>query len=314
MSTCSPPCQNDYIIFFPIVRKFRIGVIHRHSIVNSESLDHRFNFNCIKIQDYYQISHDLTLAIDPLHRKILEMTENKSVTKNVRLEITPNLSAEDNMARDRQALMSGDAVLRFYSWQPAAISLGISENINEIIDLDLCKKHNIDLVKRVTGGAAVLHKNDATYSLIMPRDYWPETSVHAIYDLIAEALCLSLDSLGIKTTRADTGSWSMPTSHVCFEGPAKNEILVNGRKICGSAQSHKRKAILQHGSIPLINHTTLLCNLLKINDDETIDRINKQCISVEEASGKELAAEEIFSALQIHFSHVLAKQKIKIVK
>lgn len=226
----------------------------------------------------------------------------------VEFEITKGLTAQQNMDLDRSNLLAGRALLRFYSWQPAGLSLGVSEQADEIVDFEACERQGVEVVKRLTGGAAVLHRDDFTYSIVLPRDIWPQRSLHALYDTISRALQDGLQSLGIEVQRAAAGPWKMPDTHVCFQGPSKNEILVEGRKIVGSAQCHKRRAILQHGSLMIKNHTAELCSLLKINDPCAVDAIVAKTIALDEvAVGAGHDFDAIATAMQQSFRAILAE-------
>ncbi len=232
---------------------------------------------------------------------------------SINFEITKNLSPQENMDLDKQNLLEGKSILRFYSWKPAGLSLGISEEADKIVDFDKCKLNNVEIVKRLTGGAAVLHRDDFTYSIILPKEIWPKQSLHAIYDIISLALQDGLQRLGVDVQRADAKAWKMPESHVCFQGPSKNEILVNGRKIVGSAQAHKRKAILQHGSLMIKNHTAELCKLLKIHNQDNINHIVSKTIALADIPvTKNVTFDTVADAMLASFKYKFSEYDIHI--
>ncbi|MSQ46441.1 MAG: lipoate--protein ligase family protein [Ignavibacteria bacterium] len=147
--------------------------------------------------------------------------------------------------------------IRFYSWQPNAISLGFHQPI-KTIDIAKCEKNGIDVVRRPTGGSAVFHSEELTYSVIFPSD---NISVQEIYSKISKVLISSLREIGIEAECINSKNGF--SSHFedkknisCFSSASKYEIQFNGKKIIGSAQrlfrnSSGRNVILQHGSILL---------------------------------------------------------------
>ena len=226
---------------------------------------------------------------------------------SIAFEITQDILPQKNMDIDKANLLAGRPLLRFYSWKPAGISLGISEKAEDLLDTAACNDQGIEVVSRLTGGASVLHRDDFTYSIVLPREMWPDRSLHAIYDTISLALQKGLQYLGVEVERAEAGPWKMPETHVCFQGPSKNEILVAGRKIVGSAQCHKRKAIVQHGSLMIKNHTAQLCKLLKIHDEQLIEEVVSKTISLHEVLGDATPSfESIAQAMHHSFAEVFA--------
>ncbi len=177
-----------------------------------------------------------------------------------RLLVDGYSSGSANMARDETLLrrvIAGESppCLRFYQWKPAALSLGRFQEIAQGVDLDQCRKHGIDRVRRLTGGQGVLHDDELTYSIIIPVDHqrFEGRGVLDSYRTISEALTGALRDIGIdcsmageQTTRADPMG-----DGVCFYTPTAYEVVVNGKKIIGSAQTRERGVILQHGSVPI---------------------------------------------------------------
>ena len=172
----------------------------------------------------------------------------------------PNIGAY-NMAIDEELLaraQAGEAmpVLRFYAWRPPAVSLGRFQKIEAAVNREVCKERGIDIVRRITGGRAVLHDCELTYSVISRTDnplFPPD--VRGTYKVIAAGLLSGFRNLGI---HAETVSRSSRHAALvkkdirnpsCFSSPAWYEIIVNGKKIVGSAQRRVTGAFLQHGSI-----------------------------------------------------------------
>ena len=187
---------------------------------------------------------------------------------------TPGAPADENMRIDAELMASDRPALRVYTWNPPAVSLGISQD-ESVLDLDACRRHGIAIARRFTGGAAVMHKDEVTYSFFLPRDvadqlFPTEPGEEAKRTGLArrvrarfrEVFLGMFEAFGIDAEAKAEGKWQMPESAVCFHAPAENEILVGGRKIVGSAQSVKRSGVFQHGSIVFAPQEKLLCELI----------------------------------------------------
>jgi len=149
---------------------------------------------------------------------------------------------------------SGFPTLRLYTWKPRAISLGYNQNSSEI-DVGSCKKAGIDIVRRPTGGRAILHAEELTYAVAMPSD---SPSILASYNSISRALLRGLSVFGVDATFEQSQprfreAYKTPSSIPCFSSSARYEIQWQGRKLVGSAQRRMRNdrntVLLQHGSI-----------------------------------------------------------------
>ncbi len=180
----------------------------------------------------------------------------------------PHIAAY-NMAVDEELLACAQAgertpVLRFYAWAPPAVSLGRFQKMADAVNGDACRKHGFDIVRRITGGRAVLHRDELTYSIISPiaNPLFPP-NVHGTYKVIAAGLVAGLRNLGIAAEIVSRGSRfsGLVDKHAkdpaCFSSPSWYEIVVNGKKIIGSAQRRLSGAFLQHGSI-LISYDPVL--------------------------------------------------------
>ena len=176
------------------------------------------------------------------------------------LESGPATGAE-NMAIDEELLRDARKadtlpVLRFYSWSPYAVSLGRFQDAERSVNADVCRRHGIDIVRRITGGRAVLHRDELTYSVIARSDseLFPN-DVLGTYKVIAAGLLAGLHELGIPAEMVSRSSRhagmvkSGTQEPSCFSSPSWYEILVHGRKIVGSAQRRVGGVFLQHGSI-----------------------------------------------------------------
>jgi lipoate-protein ligase A len=156
-------------------------------------------------------------------------------------------------------------LLRFFTWNPYCISLGFHQKSEEI-DLDLCRKEKIDLVRRPTGGRAILHAEELTYSVIYPSK---ETDVINFYRLVHLPFVKALRDSGINAeferTQADfRQAYKTEKSQICFATSAQNEVEIEGKKLIGSAQRIYENAILQHGSVLLGKKHEELVDFLKL--------------------------------------------------
>jgi len=167
----------------------------------------------------------------------------------------PRTGAE-NMAVD-EALMLAHAAgetpptLRFYRWDPPAVSLGYFQDPRTEVDRDTCRRAGVDIVRRRTGGRAVLHEHETTYSVVVSTGLLPG-SVLETYRHLAAGLVQGLRRLGYEAELApekSTPGGAGNPDGACFEVPSSYEIVVGGKKVVGSAQVRRKGVILQHGSI-----------------------------------------------------------------
>lgn len=168
------------------------------------------------------------------------------------------LDAVTNMARDESLLESvgrGESppTLRFYQWSPAAISLGYFQEFAEFESL-APPASSLDVVRRQTGGGAILHDLELTYSLTVPVDHpFVKGNASRMYETVHDAAGALLKGLGVPVERgpAQGGGCSQRGPFFCFERHGPIDLLANGRKIMGSAQRRTTSAVLQHGSLIL---------------------------------------------------------------
>jgi lipoate-protein ligase A len=160
-----------------------------------------------------------------------------------------------NMGVDEALLASvaagGDPTLRFYTWDGPWLSLGYAQRSGPE-RLAACEGAGVGVVRRPTGGRAVLHGGDLTYALAAPAALLP-AGLGASYRLVAGALLAALRSLGVAAERSGPGAPDPERGAFdCFERAAPEEVCVVGRKLSGSAQRRTRSAVLQHGSIRVV--------------------------------------------------------------
>lgn len=162
-----------------------------------------------------------------------------------------------NMALDRALeayvrIHPDTFVLRFYQWEPDCISLGKNQALGDL-DLDRCRSDGIDVVYRPTGGRAVYHADELTYSTTFHRQTLAG-GIQETYAEISEAFVIALNALGLQANFEPTGPdfrqhYGTPASVLCFSTSARHEVQIGGRKLIGSAQHRSGDVVLQHGSI-----------------------------------------------------------------
>jgi len=158
-------------------------------------------------------------------------------------------------------------VLRFYRWQPATVTIGYAQSVVSDVNLDVCRQAGLDVVRRSTGGRAVLHDQEVTYAVIAPLNTnLFGNSVLDCYRVISEVLQKTLLQLGLPAQLVPgkpRGGIQNTMKAVCFSAPSQYELVVDGRKVAGSAQKRHGQAFLQHGSIPVEMDLELLSQALK---------------------------------------------------
>ncbi|KLU64958.1 octanoyltransferase LipM [Desulfosporosinus acididurans] len=213
-------------------------------------------------------------------------------------------SGAENMAIDEALLLmmvqatDPQPVLRFYGWNPAALSLGYAQSYEREVDERACQAEGIDIVRRPTGGRAVLHQYELTYSVIAPeKDPNVSGTVTESYLKISKALLSGFQALGIPAEMSVGGVAKETTTAACFDAPSWYELVVNGRKLVGSAQMRKEGMLLQHGSILLHFDADLLFRLLKFPNAELrerlLQRFKKKACALDEIWPQPIGREEL---------------------
>lgn len=217
-----------------------------------------------------------------------------------RLILSPPADGAANMAADEAMLLSAadgaaPPTLRFFAWDPPCLSLGYAQPASDA-DLDRLRALGWDLVRRPTGGRAILHADELTYSIAAPASE-PRVAGGVVesYRRLAAGLLAGLHALGAAagTTGASPGDGRDPANPVCFEVPSTYEITVNGRKLVGSAQVRKRGAVLQHGSLPLAGDLGRICWALPYGSEAerraAADRVRRRACTLSEALEREVS-------------------------
>ena len=188
-------------------------------------------------------------------------------------------TGQRNMAVDEallEAVRSGRSgpVLRLYAWEPPCLSLGYGQQWTDA-DSDRLQAAGWGLVRRPTGGRAILHTDELTYSITLPDDHpLAQGDILDSYRRISRALLAGLQSLGLETQAERRAERRLrPAGPVCFEMPSHYEVTTpDGRKVIGSAQTRRRGGVLQHGTIPLYGDLGRICDGLAFADEATRQR------------------------------------------
>ncbi len=192
-----------------------------------------------------------------------------------RLLLSPALSTGPaNMALDESMAVSvaqgqEPPTLRIYGWNSRTISIGRFQSAKDIA-WEVAQEHGVEVVRRPTGGRALLHTEEVTYAVALPQDHkLAAKGVLETYRQISQGLVAALEDLGL---RADplVASKRLPSqnSAACFEIPSAYEVTVEGRKLIGSAQCSREGYVLQHGSIPLAGNQSELVSFLELGEAE----------------------------------------------
>jgi len=231
-----------------------------------------------------------------------------------RLLITSADNGPMNMAID-QAIMEAVAqdsvppTLRLYAWEPPCLSLGYTQPFNDV-DLARLAASGWDVVRRMTGGRAILHTDELTYSVaVRANDPIVAGDIVESYRRLSQALLACLRRLGA-TAEADKLTAPHPNAKgpVCFEVPSHYEITVSGRKLVGSAQVRKFGAVLQHGSIPLTGDISRICEALVFESDSQRQkvrrRVHQRAATLEDVTGQTVSWDIAASTLAESFQEI----------
>ncbi|MBN1363379.1 MAG: lipoate--protein ligase family protein [Syntrophaceae bacterium] len=221
-----------------------------------------------------------------------------------------NYNIFENMAIDEAVFYETiknkkQPTIRFYSSTPAAVTIGYFQNAKKELNIGECRAGGIDITRRITGGQAVFHFNEMTYSVtaaeqekIFPAD------ITGTYKIIGKCIARGLNYLRIEAGLAEKGRTlkKEDINSCCFFTPSKNELLVNGRKICGSAQVRRRGGFLQHGLLLLDFDPEKTAGFLLPNYmPKLLEKFKKTVTSVNEELAHSVEIKEILSKLKKGF-------------
>ena len=219
-----------------------------------------------------------------------------------------------NMAVDEaimRAVAEGGSppTLRFYGWQPPCVSVGYAQPLHEV-DLDMCRRRGYAWVRRPTGGRAVLHIDELTYSVVAPHGE-PRVAgdILTSYRRLSLGLVAGLRSLGCDVHQAgllDAGHGD--ESAACFDMPSHYEVTALGRKLVGSAQVRRRGVVLQHGALPLTGDVSRLADALalpELDRERLRGKLRQKAVALDEALGRAASFDEAAEALAGGFAEAL---------
>ncbi len=228
-----------------------------------------------------------------------------------------------NMAIDESILLgvaegTSPPTLRFFAWAPPCLSLGYAQALADV-DHERLAVHGWNLVRRPTGGKAILHADELTYSVITPQtDPRVAGGIVESYRRLSQGLVrgLELMDLIVQNSRLPKScgtKWStsevLPENPICFEVPSNYEITIIGKKLIGSAQARKQGVVLQHGTLPLTGDITRICDVLAYADEaereQAKERVRAHAITLELALGVTVSWETAASAMKHGFREAL---------
>ena len=224
-------------------------------------------------------------------------------------------AAAKNMAIDEAVFrknIRGESppTLRFYGWRSPALSIGYFQDYRKEVDEEACRKFGVEVVRRPTGGKAVLHERELTYAVVAGADtglFPPD--ILKTYLVIGRCLAEGLAGVGIRAEMKEDGrrppDGALPSA--CFSFPSRYELLVGDRKICGSAQMRSQGAFLQHGSLLTAFDPLRTCEVMLPHRrlEEEADLLRNAVTSVGEQAGPALDEEGLRRALREGFERTL---------
>ncbi|CAM3243927.1 lipoate--protein ligase family protein [Brevibacillus invocatus] len=229
-----------------------------------------------------------------------------------RFIVTEPMSPAMNMAVDEAILqLHGEGkvppTVRFYTWDPATLSIGYFQKAVKEINLEEVHRQGLGFVRRPTGGRAVLHDKELTYSVIVSEEH-PKmpSSVTEAYKIISMGLLHGFQNLGLSAEMVSLASeeekekYTSPGSSACFDSPSWYELVVEGKKVAGSAQTRQKGVILQHGSILLDMDVELLFSLLNFPSERVKQRMmesfRQKAVTINEVSTRPIGLQEAIKA------------------
>lgn len=230
-------------------------------------------------------------------------------------------SAAYNMALDEAILLhvaNGTVLptIRFYAWDRPTVSIGYFQRVDRDVDRQRVQDRGFSLVRRMTGGRAVLHDKELTYSVIVPGDHpFAKASVVESYRQLSLGLCEGFISLGVQAevvslaNESERTKYSTLGSAACFDSPSWYELVVAGKKIAGSAQVRAHNGLLQHGSLLLDLEPDDLFDVLLFRSDDERARVrnefDERAISVRQLTCRNVTYQEAKQAFTSGFAHGL---------
>ena len=235
-----------------------------------------------------------------------------------RIILQPPVDGAFNMAADEVLLADAGkqhrVILRLYQWNPWTLSLGKHQSVNGI-NMERCRQKKYMVVRRLTGGRAVLHARELTYSICVPT---PNDGVGVHHDValkVGQALCHGVQSLGADVQWVPRGRRiSGRRSSLCFASVARGEILWRGKKIVGSAQRILDNVILQHGSILLDHGHEQIVDLWEETVEASSDTLKSHTATLREILGEipdhKVIVKEILEGFRLYFEGLDCEEEL----
>lgn len=228
-----------------------------------------------------------------------------------RFILDPACDGAANMAIDEsilEAVGRGDVppTLRLYRWEPACLSLGYAQPAADA-DLDRIQARGWQMVRRLTGGRAILHTDELTYSVALPQSHpLVAGAIVDSYRRLSTALLGALHNLGLDAHADKRLTSAGAVGPVCFEVPSDYEITASGKKLIGSAQVRRHGGALQHGSLPLYGDERRICEALAFTDEparqQARERVLQRATTLSEALGRAVTWEQAAQAVGDSFA------------
>jgi lipoate-protein ligase A len=217
----------------------------------------------------------------------------------MRLLLDPAARGADNMARDEALLEEGVPTVRLYGWRPATVSLGRSQTEADV-DLDAARGWDMDVVRRATGGGAILHNEaEVTYAVILPLDHpGLPRDIPGSFGFLGAGVVEGLRLLGLPAEVESVPDNTRET--LCYVRKQGTNVMVGGRKISGGAQRRNGKAVLQHGTVIVDRDEDRMARLFR-TDPDTI----RQRVTSLSGEGVRVSREKLVEALVAGFRAAL---------
>ncbi|TFF95992.1 lipoate--protein ligase family protein [Candidatus Thorarchaeota archaeon] len=185
--------------------------------------------------------------------------------------------------------------LRLYRWKPSAVSIGTFQSMEDEVDIEYCRKNGIDMIRRLTGGGAVYHDYDGevTYSVIVPKGHRVAPfDIEESYEILCGGVVSALDEFALEA-----------------EFCPINDVVVDGKKISGNAQTRRHSCVLQHGTVLLDLNVETMFSILKVDPEKISDKlvtdVKQRVISLRQLLDEDVSPMDLSAALVVGFSRAL---------
>ncbi len=244
------------------------------------------------------------------------MTPQEYPLATWRLLNTGSADGATNMAIDEAILTAvaegrSPPTLRFFAWEPPCLSIGYNQAMMDEVDITRCQQAGVDVVRRPTGGRAILHTGELTYSIVAPQGE-PRVAGGVVesYRRLSAGLVRGLSFLGLDVAQAEAGhGQDADVSAACFDAPSAYEVTAGGKKLVGSAQVRRKEVVLQHGSLPLQGDITRICRYLVVPSEERRQELRQElqarATSLELVLGRVVPFAQVVESLVKGFSEAL---------